>query len=212
MGRGFDATGSRTRRSVRDGRPDSPYTARNLSRDLPGGGVPPSWRTGTGEWRACPLRWRRRFAGTREQVREARRFVASLLAGTSGTTEAAGELGAGLVDDAVWVAGELAANAVAHSRSGRPGGTFFVQVMKSRHWIEISVTDEGGPGVPPPHRAAPYGEERSEPEPHDPCAVRESGHGLRGVDALAVQRGTYRTMDGGRVVWVLLSAIPHETS
>ena len=55
--------------------------------------------------------WARAFPGTPEQVRIARRFVASLLDGSP------------VRDDAVYAASELFTNGVRHTASGRPGGT-----------------------------------------------------------------------------------------
>ena len=60
---------------------------------------------------AVPLiAWSRAFPGAPVQVREARRFLSTILAGQ----EAAG--------DAVLCLSELVTNATLHSHSGRPGG------------------------------------------------------------------------------------------
>lgn len=58
------------------------------------------------------------------------------------------------LDDAVLAASELAANAIAHTRSGRAGGTFTVHlgVMSSKS-VCLLVADEGGPTTPDPQRA-----------------------------------------------------------
>ncbi|WP_230864216.1 ATP-binding protein [Streptomyces clavuligerus] len=71
---------------------------------------------------------------------EARYFVAALLQGWSG------------VDDAQLVVGELAANAVKHTRSGAPGGSFHVTVVFRDGRVRVVVADQGGGGGP---RSAP---------------------------------------------------------
>jgi anti-sigma regulatory factor (Ser/Thr protein kinase) len=58
------------------------------------------------------------FAGEAAQVGVARRFVAGVLAGVWPD-----------VDAAVLLTSELAANAVLHSASGKPGGKFTVRVV-----------------------------------------------------------------------------------
>lgn len=82
---------------------------------------------------AVPLiAWSRAFPGTPAQVREARRFLSSILAGQ----EAGG--------DAVLCLSELVTNATLHSHSGRPGGQFTVRVEMNGKLIRIEVHDEGG--------------------------------------------------------------------
>jgi anti-sigma regulatory factor (Ser/Thr protein kinase) len=99
------------------------------------------------------------FAGTVDQVAAVRRFVRS----TCGDHSAR--------DDAVLVASELSANAIAHSRSGQRGGMFGVHLAVLNAWfVVVVVTDQGGPTAP---RA---------PDAH---ADGESGRGLAVVDALA---------------------------
>ena len=75
--------------------------------------------------------WARAFPGTPRQVAAARRFAASLLAGSP------------LRDDAVTIVSELFTNSVRHSSSGRPGGLVIVQVTRWRHGVRIAVTDQG---------------------------------------------------------------------
>jgi serine/threonine-protein kinase RsbW len=84
----------------------------------------------------------RTFPGTSDQLAAVRRFVRSQFADHPA------------LDDAVLAASELAANAIAHTRSGRAGGTFTVHlgVMSSKS-VSIFVADEGGPTVPDPQRA-----------------------------------------------------------
>lgn len=75
-----------------------------------------------------------RFAGEAEQVGAARHLVAGVL-GSDWPC----------VDDAVLLTSELAANAVMHSRSGRPGGKFTVRAaVKPGDYRWVEVQDEGG--------------------------------------------------------------------
>jgi hypothetical protein len=60
------------------------------------------------------LTWRRTFAGVPGQIREARHFVAFLLADAE------------CREDAGLIVSELATNAVSHTSSGNPHGTFVV--------------------------------------------------------------------------------------
>jgi anti-sigma regulatory factor (Ser/Thr protein kinase) len=82
--------------------------------------------------------WSRAFPATPCQVGQARRFLAGLL----GACPAA--------DDALLCLSELAANAVQHSRSARPGGQFTVRVSRRPGWLRAEVTDAGGPWVSRP--------------------------------------------------------------
>ena len=75
----------------------------------------------------------RSYLGTMEQVRE---VCADMTAITDGCA---------LSDDLVLITSELAANAIQHSRSGRPAGSFTVRVTLYRDdyaWVE--VIDQGG--------------------------------------------------------------------
>ncbi len=54
-----------------------------------------------------------------------------------------------VADDVILCASELAANAVNHSNSRLPGGTFTVRIIISRgDCIRIEVQDNGGPWTP----------------------------------------------------------------
>jgi anti-sigma regulatory factor (Ser/Thr protein kinase) len=99
------------------------------------------------------------FRGTADQVAAVRQFVRA----------EAGEHAA--LDDAVLVASELAANAIAHTASGRDCGLFMVHLtaVTTGH-IAILVTDQGS------HTA---------PEPQHASADAETGRGLDAVTALA---------------------------
>jgi hypothetical protein len=75
----------------------------------------------------------RSYLGTIEQVRE---VCVDMTAITDGCP---------LSDDLVLITSELATNAIVHSRSGRPAGTFTVRVTLYRDdyaWVE--VIDQGG--------------------------------------------------------------------
>jgi anti-sigma regulatory factor (Ser/Thr protein kinase) len=77
------------------------------------------------------------YPGRVDQVCRLRRELAGLL---DGYPEA---------DDVVLCASELAANAVQHSRSGAPGGSFTLSVEVSRgEHVRIAVEDAGGPWLP----------------------------------------------------------------
>ena len=72
------------------------------------------------------------FAGRPDQVREARRFLGALLAGSP------------VAGDAVLCVSELASNAVLHSNSSRAGGTFTVHVaVFDGHCVYIPAHDDG---------------------------------------------------------------------
>ena len=86
----------------------------------------------------APITWARSFPGTADQVGQARRFLAGLLGDCPGAA------------DAVLCLSELAANAVQHSRSARPGGRFTVRVTRAGGRLRVGVTDDGGPWAPRP--------------------------------------------------------------
>lgn len=89
--------------------------------------------------------YQRTFAGTADQVREARRFLAGILGGHPAA------------DDAVTCLAEIAANAVQHTHSARPGGTFTVCFRRSGPAIRVEVTDQGGPWKLPPDSDVEHG-------------------------------------------------------
>ena len=101
----------------------------------------PLWmRTGQLTGSAAPLlrehagwAWEKAFPGTLEQVRRVRDAVRPLLQDCSG------------VDDLVLMVSELSANAIAHSRSSRPGGKFTVRLYHLPcYCVQGEVEDEGG--------------------------------------------------------------------
>lgn len=131
---------------------------------------------------ACPARQAARhergFAGNLSDVAGVRRFLRQVLDGSP----AAG--------DAVMCGSELAANAVLHSRSGRPGGTFTVACERHRGHVRIDVADQGGPW--PDRPAARSG---------------ESWHGLDIVRGLSAATGVAGD-EAGRVVWCRIDLPP----
>ena len=113
------------------------------------------------------------FPGIPESASAARRFVAARV------TERALAHAAALVVD------ELACNAIRHSRSGLPGGTFTVCVEVAQTWLRVGVADQGGAGTPMVRQVS---------------ADADDGRGLSIVDALASEwgAGSYRR---GLLVW-----------
>ena len=102
--------------------------------------------------------WCRSFTATEDQAGEARRFLAGIVGNHPAT------------DDAITRLAELAANAILHSRSAQPGGTFSVTLRRSARRIRIEVADQGGP----------WGSTMDDPE---------RGRGLRIVRALSACQG-----------------------
>lgn len=96
------------------------------------------------------------FAGTPDQVRAARHWVRDMLDGHPA------------LSDVTLVASELAANAIAHTASGRVGGVFLVTLQQVNGSVAVTVRDQGSPGSP-------------SPRPPD----GESGRGLTLVRALS---------------------------
>ena len=78
------------------------------------------------------IAWSRAFPGTPVQVREARRFLSTILAGRP------------VADDAVLCLSELVTNATVHSHSGRPGGQFTVRVEMNENMLRVEIHDDGG--------------------------------------------------------------------
>lgn len=124
---------------------------------------------------AAALRWRRAFPGRPEEASAVRRFTEVLLHGCP------------LVDDVLLVVDELVVNALRHTASGRPGGSFAVEVRRGRHEIAVLVTDQGCP---------------SEPIHTDADELAESGHGLRTVSMLATSWGWHGNAAGRTVTAV----------
>lgn len=76
--------------------------------------------------------WSRTFPAVPEQAQQARRYLAAILND------------APLTADAVACLGELANNAILHSRSSRADGTFTVYVELRRGRLRVEVHDHGG--------------------------------------------------------------------
>lgn len=71
--------------------------------------------------------------GTADQIRHARRLLAAVLGDCP------------CADDVILCLSELAANAVRHSISGHPGGTFAVHAeIRRGHSVVVQVRDQGG--------------------------------------------------------------------
>jgi anti-sigma regulatory factor (Ser/Thr protein kinase) len=110
------------------------------------------------------------YAGRPEHVRQARADARELLAGCPAA------------DEVILCLSELAANAVLHSNSGRPGGTFTVRIgSRPGAYIRIEVEDDGGPWL------------ALAPGP-------DSGRGLDIIGGLAAEWGV-ATSPAGRTVW-----------
>ncbi|QVQ54392.1 ATP-binding protein [Spiractinospora alimapuensis] len=75
------------------------------------------------------------------------------------------------VDRAVLIASEFATNAIKHSRSGKPGGTYTVHTEFQDSTLYLSVTDAGAP-------YPPYKRPRESKD-----GLPENGQGLRLVEA-----------------------------
>ena len=92
-------------------------------------------------------------------------------------------------DDAALIMSELVANAIAHSRSGQPGGTIIIAVETAESdSVTIQVRDSGSSAAPRVQGA-------------DISA--ENGRGLAIVSALAADWGS-QASDAGRVTWCRL--------
>ncbi|MEU6403778.1 ATP-binding protein [Streptomyces sp. NPDC046985] len=128
-------------------------------------------------------KWSRTFPGHAWQVAEARHFVAGLLEGEH----------PGLVDDVVLVVGELAANAVRHTRSGCYRGWFLVVVGFSDDVVRVQVIDQGA---------------ETEPRIREHFSLAdEGGRGLALVAASAKDWGVRELADEGRSVWADLARV-----
>jgi len=76
------------------------------------------------------------FPADASQVGAARAFLSAILAGSPAA------------DAAVLCLSELATNAITHSRSREPGGSFTVRVQPGGQRLRVEVSDQGGPWHP----------------------------------------------------------------
>jgi anti-sigma regulatory factor (Ser/Thr protein kinase) len=110
------------------------------------------------------------YPGRPEHVRQVRADARGLLAGCPAA------------DEVILCLSELAANAVLHSDSRRPGGTFTVRIDSCPGaYLRVEVDDDGGPWLAPA------------PDPG-------SGRGLDIIRVLAADWGV-ATRPAGRTVW-----------
>jgi serine/threonine-protein kinase RsbW len=137
-----------------------------------------SLRPATGEPVATAPEWCwRSYPGHPAQVAGVRTFLAGVLADCPAA------------EDVILMADELASNAVQHSNSRAPGGTFGLRVLARRgESVRVEVADAGGRWARPG------------------CADQVTdgytlgGRGLRIVEALAVAWGVNGD-ESGRTVW-----------
>lgn len=122
---------------------------------------------------SVPQTFSRTFPAVPAQVGEARRFLAGLLDGCP------------VADDAVLCLSELVSNAVVHSHSRHPGGSFTVRVQLHGQRLHVEVCDQGGPWHPPGRASAD----------------EQNGRGLLIVGQLAVRWGCEGHSQYGWTVW-----------
>ncbi len=116
-----------------------------------------------------------RFPGTAKAAHDAREFARSVLG--------PGHPAADTVD---LLTTELVANAIAHTRSGLPGGVVTVTVRYGPDGVVVRVRDDGSDGAP---RLA-----------NEVVGLAEHGRGMFLVDVLADEWGSDVDQDG-RTVW-----------
>ncbi|MGF1239626.1 ATP-binding protein [Streptomyces sp. 2-6] len=114
--------------------------------------------------------WGLTCPGYPEEVSRARRWTRDILRGFP------------LADDAELIVSELSANAILHTATGRPSGSFHLALAMTPRVIALSVTDDGGT------RTAP----RTEHQDQD----AEHGRGLSLVNALAHRVIVHRNKAG----------------
>ncbi len=118
------------------------------------------------------------FQARRDQVRQARYFLTDFLTDCPAA------------DDVLLAASELASNAVLHSASSQPGGTFTLtaDICHGEH-VRIEVRDLGGPWNQTPH--------------HD-----GRPHGLDIIASLATSHGVTGDPLTGWTAWAVLAWHP----
>ncbi|MEU6038787.1 ATP-binding protein [Actinomadura sp. NPDC047616] len=125
------------------------------------------------------MRWRRSFPGQARYAAAARRFVAALLDDCP------------FLDEVTLAADELVVNALRHTRSGGPGGTFAVDVGRWDALVAVAVSDQGGP---------------NEPAVVDAHELAECGRGLRTISAMAAGWGWFGNEQARTVTAVFASS------
>jgi serine/threonine-protein kinase RsbW len=113
------------------------------------------------------------FPADASQVGAARAFLSAILAGGPAA------------EAAVLCVSELATNAITHSRSREPGGSFTVRVQPGGQRVRVEVSDQGGPWHP-----------RGRASTDDP-----TGRGLQIVGQLAARWGCAGHSRQGWTVW-----------
>lgn len=121
--------------------------------------------------------WTRRFRGGADQVPEVRHWLEDLLPDCP------------VRADVLLLAGELCANAIAHSRSGEAGGQFSVDVDWAPALARVVIGDQGSAQAPAIARGT-----------SDLTPLGESGRGLLLVDEVADDWGT-TSCPNRRWVW-----------
>ncbi|MEV4477050.1 ATP-binding protein [Nonomuraea sp. NPDC049504] len=125
--------------------------------------------------------WRGVFPGERDQVRRVRRMVEALFEGT------------GREGDAGLIVSELTTNALLHTRSGRAGGWFGVEMhLPEKGPAYLGVCDLGGAGRPLLDRRPTDGK------------LTVGGFGLAIVRELVVKLSQIGSPATGHTVWVHL--------
>jgi anti-sigma regulatory factor (Ser/Thr protein kinase) len=120
-----------------------------------------------------PKTWTRSYPARADQVARVRRFLSGILDACPAT------------QDAILCGSELAGNAVLHSASQRPGGTFTIRAEVSHDHVRIEVQDNGGPWTEHTHNDG-------------------RPHGLDIIEALAADWGRSGSPLTGWVVWARL--------
>jgi anti-sigma regulatory factor (Ser/Thr protein kinase) len=116
---------------------------------------------------------RRTFDGVRESAGEARAWAQDRLAAQ----------GAAVPTDLLLILSELATNAIQHTLSGEPSGTFAVRLIVHHDRVRVEVRDNGPRG----HRT---------PTQRTATLNAERGRGLLLVDAVALTWGALPTGGG----------------
>ncbi|GAB3213568.1 ATP-binding protein [Marinactinospora thermotolerans] len=135
-----------------------------------------------------------RFPGVPESVAAARRFLVATL-----WTASEAVVPSGIIEDAELIVSELATNAIQHTRSGDPGGTFELHVDVGERGVSVNIRT-GPPRVRGPVRV------RKAP------ADSTRGRGLLLVTALAAEYRTLEPLEHGTFVLLTWSARPDRRS